>query len=58
MISIDNNIAERAIRGPVLTRKNAGGSHNGDTARNAALLFTVTATVMMAGLYSITWLIA
>ena len=32
MISIDNNIAERAIRGPVVTRKNAGGSHNGDTA--------------------------
>ncbi len=58
MISIDNNIAERAIRGPVVTRKNAGGSHNGDTARNAALFFTVTATVKMAGLNTITWLIA
>ena len=58
MISIDNNIAERAIRGPVVTRKNAGGSHNGDTARNAALFFTVTATIKMAGLNTITWLIA
>jgi len=58
MISIDNNIAERAIRGPVVIRKNAGGSHNGDTARNAALFFTVTATVKMAGLNTITWLIA
>ena len=56
MISIDNNIAERAIRGPVVTRKNAGGSHNGDTARNAARFFTVTATVRMAGLNTITWL--
>ena len=53
-----NNIAERAIRGPVVTRKNAGGSHNGDTARNAARIFTVTATVKMAGLNTLTWLTA
>ena len=44
MISIDNNIAERAIRTPVVTRKNAGGSHNANTAANAARVFTVTAT--------------
>ena len=37
-------LAERTIRGPVVTRKNAGGSHNGDTARNAAVIWTVTAT--------------
>jgi len=58
MISLDNNIAERAIRGPVVTRKNAGGSHNGDTARNAARIFTVTATAQMAGLNIITYLTA
>ena len=58
MISIDNNIAERAIRGPVVTRKNAGGSHNGNTARNAARMFTITATVRMAGLNTLTWLTA
>jgi hypothetical protein len=32
MISIENNLAERTIGGPVVTRKNAGGSHNGQTA--------------------------
>ena len=58
MISIDNNIAERAIRGPVVTRKNAGGSHNGNTAGNAARMFTVTATARMAGLNTLTWLTA
>ena len=38
----DNNAAERMIRGPVVNRKNARGSHNGDTARNAAVIWTVT----------------
>ena len=50
MASLDNNAAERQIRGPVVTRKNAGGSRNGDTARNAAVIWTVTATARMAGL--------
>ena len=58
MVSLDNNIAERAIRGPVVTRKNAGGSHNGDTARNAARIFTVTATAQLAGLNPLTYLAA
>jgi len=58
MVSLDNNVAERAIRGPVVTRKNAGGSHNGDTARNAARIFTVTATAQMADLNIITYLTA
>ena len=58
MISIDNNIAERAIRTPVVTRKNAGGSHNGNTAANAARVFTVTATARMAGLNTLTYLTA
>jgi len=46
------------IRGPVVTRKNAGGSRNGDTARNAAVIFTVTATAAMAGLSLLTYLTA
>jgi hypothetical protein len=41
-----------------VTRKNAGGSHNGDTARNAAVTWTVTATAQMAGLNLLTYLIA
>jgi transposase len=58
MVSLDNNVAERQIRGPVVTRKNARGSHNGDTARNAAVIFTVTATAQMAGLNILTYLTA
>jgi transposase len=58
MIGLDNNPAERMIRGPVVTRKNAGGSRNGDTARNAAVIWTVTATAQLAGLNLLTWLTA
>jgi hypothetical protein len=58
MIGLDNNPAGRMIRGPVVTRKNTGGSRNGDTARNAAVIWTVTATAQMAGLNLLTWLTA
>jgi hypothetical protein len=58
MIGLDNNRAERAIRGPVVTRKNAGGSRNGDSARSAAAIWTVTATAQLAGLNTITYLSA
>lgn len=58
MIGLDNNRAERAIRGPVVTRKNARGSHNDDSARLAATVWTVTATAQMAGLNVLTWLTA
>ena len=57
MVSLDNNAAERQIRGPVVTRK-TGGSRNGDTARNAAVIWTVTATAQMAGLNVLTYLTA
>jgi transposase len=56
LVSLDNNAAERMIRGPVVTRKNARGSHNGDTARNAAVIWTATA--QMADLNVLTWLTA
>jgi transposase len=58
MLDLDNNKAERQIRGPVVTRKNVGGSRNGDSARNAAAIWTVTATAQMAGLNIITYLAA
>jgi hypothetical protein len=58
MISLDNNAAERMIRGPVVTRKNAGGSRNEDSARLAATIWTVTATAQMTGLNVLTWLTA
>ena len=44
MISLDNNAGERALRRPVVTRKNAYGSRTDDAARLAATIWTVTAT--------------
>ncbi|MGH4010815.1 MAG: IS66 family transposase [Pseudonocardiaceae bacterium] len=58
MIGLDNNPAERQLRGPVVTRKNARGSHNGDTARTAAIIWSVTATAQMAGLNILAYLTA
>jgi transposase len=58
MISLDNNAAERALRRPVVTRKNAYGSRNKDAARLAARIWTVTATAEMAGLNVLTYLTA
>jgi transposase len=58
MISLDNNAAERALRRPVVTRKNAYGSRNEDAARLAARMWTVTATAEMAGLNALTYLTA
>jgi transposase len=58
MISLDNNAAERALRRPVVTRKNAYGSRNDDAARLAARIWTVTATTEMAGLNVLTYLTA
>src|SRR6266699_1786802 len=45
-----HNTAERMIRRPVVTRKNAYGSRNDAAARLAARVWTVTATAEMAGL--------
>jgi transposase len=58
MISLDNNAAERALRRPVVTRKNAYGSRTEDAARLAARIWTITATAEMAGLNPITYLTA
>ena len=58
MISLDNNAAERAIRRPVVTRKNAYGSRSNDAARLAATIWTLTATAEMAGLNVLTYLTA
>ena len=58
MISLDNNAAERALRRPVVTRKNAYGSRTEDAARLAARVWTITATAERAGLNPITYLTA
>ena len=41
-----------------MTGKHARGSRNGDTARNAAVIVTVTATAQRAGLNILTYLTA
>ena len=41
-----------------MTRKNAGGSRNGGTARTAADIWTIIATAQMAGLNPLTYLTA
>jgi len=58
MTGLDNNPAERALRRPVVTRKNAYGSRNEDAAQLAARIWTVTATAEMAGLNVLTYLTA
>jgi len=57
MVSLDN-VAERALRRPVVTRKNAYGSRNDDAARLSARIWTVTATAETAGLNVLTYLTA
>jgi transposase len=58
MISLDNNVSERALRRPVLTRKNAYGSRTDDAARLAATIWTITATAEQARLNVLTYLTA
>ena len=58
LINLDNNVAERAIRRPVVTRKNAYGSRNDDAALLAARIWTITATAEMAGLNVLTYITA
>ena len=58
VISLDNNVAERAIRGPVVARKNAYGSRNDDAALLAARIWTITATAEMTGLNMLTYITA
>lgn len=58
MVSLDNNAAERTLRHPVVTRKNAYGSRKDDAARLVARIWTVTATAETADLNMPTYLTA
>jgi transposase len=58
MISLNNHASERALRRPVVTRKNAYGSPTDAAARLAATVWTVTATAEQAGLNVLTYLTA
>jgi transposase len=49
-LPLDNNTAERALRGPVVGRKNYYGSGSVISAQLASRVFTITATAARAGL--------
>lgn len=55
-LPLDNNTAERALRGPVVGRKNYYGSGSVVSAQLASHVFTITATAERAGLNPLTYL--
>jgi hypothetical protein len=57
-VGLDNNPAERALRRPVMTRKNANGSRTDDAATLAATIWTVLGTAELHGLNTLTYLTA
>jgi transposase len=57
-LPLDNNTAERALRGPVVGRKNYYGSGSVISAQLASRVFTITATAERAGLNPLAYLTA
>jgi transposase len=57
-LALDNNTSERALRGPVVGRKNYYGSGSVVSAELASQVWTITATAQHAGLNPLTYLSA
>jgi transposase len=55
-LPLDNNTAERALRGPVIGRKNFYGSGSVASAELASRVWTITATAERAGVNVLTYL--
>jgi hypothetical protein len=55
-LPLDNNTSERALRGPVIGRKNYYGSGSVVSAQLASRVWTITATAGRAGLHPLTYL--
>jgi transposase len=55
-VDMDNNTAERDIRGPVVGRKNFYGSGSEGSAELAATMYSTLATMRLWGLNARTWL--
>ena len=55
-VAMDNNAAERALRNPVVGRKNYYGSGSRWSAQLAASLFSIFATLRLNGLNPRLWL--
>ena len=57
-VAMDNNTAERDMRGPVVGRKNFYGSGSVASAQLASTMYSVLATMKLWGLNARTWLTA
>jgi len=57
-LALDNNTSERALRGPVVGRKNYYGSGSVVSAQLASRVWTITATAARAGLNPLAYLTA
>ena len=55
-LPLDNNTSERALRGPVVGRKNFYGSGSKTSAELASRVWTITATTECAGLNPLVYL--
>ena len=53
---MDNNKAERALRGPVIGRRLSFGSDSEDGARFTAIMYSVVGTLSMNGIDVLRWL--
>ena len=53
---MDNNLAERALRGPVIGRRLSFGSNSEDGAEFTAIMYSVVGTLSMNGIDVLRWL--
>ena len=57
-IPMDNNKAERVLRGPVIGRRQTFGSNSEDGAKFTAIMYSVVGTLSMHGIDVLRWLAA
>ena len=55
-VPMDNNVAERTLRGPVIGRRLSFGSNSEDGARFTAIMYSVVGTLSMNGIDVLRWL--
>ena len=55
-VPMDNNLAERALRGPVIGRRLSFGSNSEDGAKFTAIMYSVVGTLSMNGIDVLRWL--
>ena len=55
-VPMDNNLAERVLRGPVIGRRLSFGSNSEDGAKFTAIMYSVVGTLSMHGIDVLRWL--